>query len=153
MSLLWRLANQLCVNSSLSDVCNGFTWSVCRSLFITWKQFQKPHGTYPNPYSGQSDHLIHLSEWLKAIPAFWKLSIKKQSKTKKIHKTQTVPHCVFAEEQWYRQQNLSSPSLKFIAQIADMLAGQITDNSTLLGKLCKLFFSPKVTSHLLPLKY
>jgi len=45
MSLLWRLANQLCVNSSLSNVYKGLTWSVCRSLFVTWKQFQKPHGT------------------------------------------------------------------------------------------------------------
>lgn len=117
MSLLWRLANQLCVNSSLSDACKGFTWSFCRSLFITWKQFQKPHGTYPSPYFGQPDHLIHLSEWLKTIPAFWKFSKQRKTKqNKKIHKTQTVPHCVFAEEQWYRQQNLSSPSLTFIAQ-------------------------------------
>lgn len=69
MSLLWRLANRLCVNSSLSKACKGLTWSVCRSLFMTWKQFQKPHGMYPNHYFGQPEHLMHLSEWLQTIPA------------------------------------------------------------------------------------
>lgn len=36
---------------------------------MTWKQFQKPHGMYPNHYFGQPEHLIHLTEWLQTIPS------------------------------------------------------------------------------------
>lgn len=140
MSLLRRLANQLCVNSSLSDTCKGFTWSVCRSLFITWKQFQKPHVMYPNHYFGQPDHLIHLSEWLKTIPAFWKLSIGKQSKTKKSTKLELYPTVCLQKNNDIGSKICPLPLWHLLPKIPDMLAGQIIDNFTLLEKLFKLLF-------------